>query len=823
MGIIKCKMCGGDMEIGEGISVAECEYCGTKQTVPNVDNEKKLTLFSRANRLRLACEFDKAASVYENLVAEFPEEAEAYWGLVLCKYGIEYVDDPATGKKIPTCHRSSFESILEDSDFEQACENADVVARRMYREEAKVIEQIRRDILEVSGKERPYDIFICYKETDENGQRTLDSVLAQDVYDALTEKGYRVFFSRITLEDKLGTQYEPYIFAALNSARVMLVFGTDYEYINAVWVKNEWSRFLKLMAKDKNKHLIPCYKNIDAYDMPKEFQKLQGQDLGKVGATQDLLRGIEKLLNNGASADTVNTSVTQEAIRKIEQEKTISRVENAVSMGALAMDAGDNEKAKKYFEEALMLDSECIGSYLGLLRLAGNQQAETYARKVREVPIDKLLNYIREHLQLLGDPNNTNNLLTVVARRVPSDELISGLLDLGAKGSAKSALIWYLNRFENAEIVERMIESGANPKDSICWTFDYKVDSNQYVSYTKEIHTALVVALWRRRPEPIIRALVRAGADVNYVVDEYDYYCKQGENGKERLKSKRSVLSLAIDWYKTTDVPKLLIKAGADVNFQIQERTQAYSSIYGYYWKSHTILGAAVFNDRYNVAELLLKHGADPNLKRKIPESYQFLYDGYYETSYVMSEYSPITDTIWKTKNFAMLELLLKYKADPNTHDKRPYLWREKERVMLMEGWTEVPPLKVALENADDAFFEKFLAQKEVDPNVKYCYEKRWGQKSKSIIPVLGVAILEKQTKKVEMLLDAGASFSEKVSFQEEITEVGKENTYKIDEFLLSEYDFTKERLAEMGSLIRAHGWRGKAFLGKSHRCYFGY
>ena len=76
----------------------------------------------------------------------------------------------------------------------------------------------------------------------------------------------------------------------------MLAVGTDYEYYNAVWVKNEWSRYLMLMAKDRKKHLIPCYKNIDAYDMPKEFAKLQAQDMGKVGAMQDLLRGIEKIL-----------------------------------------------------------------------------------------------------------------------------------------------------------------------------------------------------------------------------------------------------------------------------------------------------------------------------------------------------------------------------------------------------------------------------------------------------------------------------------------------------------------------------------------------
>ena len=229
MATIKCKECGGDLVLVVGQSVAECEFCGRRQTVPSADDEKKLIQFERAERLRKQCEFDKAAGIYETIVADFRQEAEAYWGLVLCKYGIEYVDDPATSKKIPTCHRSSFDSIMEDSDFEQVLENADVMARRVYREEAKQIEEIRKGIIAVSANEQPYDIFICYKETAENGERTLDSVLAQDVYDALTDRGYRVFFSRISLEDKLGTEYEPYIFAALNSAKIMLVFGTDYE------------------------------------------------------------------------------------------------------------------------------------------------------------------------------------------------------------------------------------------------------------------------------------------------------------------------------------------------------------------------------------------------------------------------------------------------------------------------------------------------------------------------------------------------------------------------------------------------------------------
>lgn len=296
MAVVRCKMCGGDLVIEPGSTIAECEFCGSRQTVPTGDDEKKLQQFERAEWLRRSCEFDKAAGVYETIVSEYRQESEAYWGLVLCKYGIEYVDDPATGKKIPTCHRSSYESVMDDPNLEQALDYADVVARRQYREEAKQIEELRKSILAVSSNEQPYDIFICYKETDAEGNRTVDSVMAQDLYTALTEKGYRVFFSRVTLREKLGEEFEPYIFAALNSAKVMLAIGTDYEYFNAVWVKNEWSRYLKICAADKSKHLIPCYKGIDAYDMPREFKPLQAVDLGQMGAVQDILFNMEKYI-----------------------------------------------------------------------------------------------------------------------------------------------------------------------------------------------------------------------------------------------------------------------------------------------------------------------------------------------------------------------------------------------------------------------------------------------------------------------------------------------------------------------------------------------
>ena len=132
MAIFKCKMCGGSLEVQDGMSVVECEYCGTKQTLPTGNDEIVVNMFNRANNLRLKYEFDKAADIYEKILDIDNTQAEAHWGIVLCKYGIEYVEDPHTGERIPTCHRTQLESILTDADYQAALEYADAVALSVF-------------------------------------------------------------------------------------------------------------------------------------------------------------------------------------------------------------------------------------------------------------------------------------------------------------------------------------------------------------------------------------------------------------------------------------------------------------------------------------------------------------------------------------------------------------------------------------------------------------------------------------------------------------------------------------------------------------------
>ncbi len=356
MQVFKCKMCGGTFNIENGTTVAECEFCGRKQTIPKLDDEKRANLYDRANHFRRNNDYDKAMGIYEIILNEDKTDAEAYWSILLCKYGVEYVEDPTTHKRVPTINRTQFTSIIKDVDYKNALKYADGYQRDIYQEEAKEIDKIQKGILAISGKEEPFDVFICYKETDHSGRRTIDSVLAQELYYNLKNEGFKVFFSRITLEDKLGVAYEPYIFAALNSAKVMVVIGSKTEYFNAVWVKNEWSRYLSLIRKGEKKTLIPAYKDMDPYDLPEEFSHLQAQDMNKLGAMQDLVYGIKKIVERSNPKSVIRETVIRE---NPSHDKS-----PLIRRAYLFLEDGDFESADDYAEKILDMDPECAEAYL---------------------------------------------------------------------------------------------------------------------------------------------------------------------------------------------------------------------------------------------------------------------------------------------------------------------------------------------------------------------------------------------------------------------------------------------------------------------------
>ena len=160
--IIKCRMCGGDIQFNPGDTYGQCEYCGGTSTIPKGNDEQRLNRFNRANHFRRQCEFDKAIAAYEKILEEDDSDAEAHWGVVLSKYGIEYVEDPVSHERIPTCHRVQVSSILSDEDYQAALRNvADSYARDLYEKEAKRIAEIRaRTRNTISPAAPPFAFFL---------------------------------------------------------------------------------------------------------------------------------------------------------------------------------------------------------------------------------------------------------------------------------------------------------------------------------------------------------------------------------------------------------------------------------------------------------------------------------------------------------------------------------------------------------------------------------------------------------------------------------------------------------------------------------------
>ena len=65
-----------------------------------------------------------------------------------------------------------------------------------------------------------------------NVDKTEDSIIARQIYDELSKSGYRVFFAEKTLEDKVGTEYEPIIFKALHTSKIF----TSVSF-NSCWIR----------------------------------------------------------------------------------------------------------------------------------------------------------------------------------------------------------------------------------------------------------------------------------------------------------------------------------------------------------------------------------------------------------------------------------------------------------------------------------------------------------------------------------------------------------------------------------------------------------
>lgn len=344
MAVLKCKMCGGPIRV-MGPRIGECEDCGTRVLLPIINEERIVNLYNRGNHFREVGEYDRAYSAYESIIAQDRDDAEAHWCLLLCRYGINYVKDDRTGAFRPTLSRMNRSPINEDPDYLAALRCSDEEMKQWYRQEAAKLADIQNLFLEIMKKEPPYDVFICFKAEEADGRRTKASELGQDIYEELTARGLQVFFSRITLADRIGEEFEPYIFSALYTARVMLVVADKAEQLQARWVKNEWIRYLAMMDRDSERTIVPVFYQMSPYDFPPEIPMVQGQDMERLGAMQDLAKNVLALCRKAPEKVRLMTGLGE--------EKAVFDLDNALSRIRTLLEDGDFEAVAQRLAEVL--------------------------------------------------------------------------------------------------------------------------------------------------------------------------------------------------------------------------------------------------------------------------------------------------------------------------------------------------------------------------------------------------------------------------------------------------------------------------------------
>ncbi len=347
--LMQCNVCGGELVFDTTTSVYRCRCC--RATYEKKEQDVTLqTDMRQALNLRQSAKFVEARDIYKRVIAEHPDEdlSDAYWGLFLCEQNVLFEVD-GKGEMFPSFYRVTG----DDASESPACDKAIAYARRHDRGKMDVfcdladrIDTAKRKYRTIAETTKPYDIFICFKKTGDDGKITPDTQLATDLYNDLA-RDYNVFFSEKSLHGTVVREYEPNIYYALYTAKVMLLLCSKKEYIESQWLRNEWGRFTKFSKDAEGKAIIPIF--LDGFNpsnLPDELWHEQGiadgrhllRDLGDalkkiihpVDEVEEMKRQFEEMMRVFQTTQakqpvsTLSVSATQteeEQERKAEEER----------------------------------------------------------------------------------------------------------------------------------------------------------------------------------------------------------------------------------------------------------------------------------------------------------------------------------------------------------------------------------------------------------------------------------------------------------------------------------------------------------------------
>ena len=438
MQAVTCKNCGAPLDPNQADhGVVTCEYCGSKFTLSKSTNEKALALLAVGEHALDTCKFDDAYAAFQKAAELDAQEAEAFFGMALAEFKIQYIKDIVNNKLQPVCHGITDKQFADNKNYLTALSLGAENQRSVYTARAKEIDYIRKEFFKLRQSGLEYDCFICVKVTDD-GHKTADSERANDIYYHLKDKGYRPFYSEREIQNETGADYEARILYALQCSPCMLVVCNDESYLNTAWVKNEYLRFISLI-NDEQKETDSIA--IGFYDKPIErlpgrAGRLQGVCLKNPDAYSKIVDFVEKHYHLSGNAPLINrkvyASVTYQkraVVKSQIQKRTLAKYEQTelsvseqakLEIAKSMLESGNFEAAVTRCKSILETNPSCTMAHWYLFLAANNCTSALQFERSRGAVSKESLDSL-EAVIAAGDEKQRQDCYTMLYNRTKAD------------------------------------------------------------------------------------------------------------------------------------------------------------------------------------------------------------------------------------------------------------------------------------------------------------------------------------------------------------------------------------------------------------------
>ena len=195
-----------------------------------------------------------------------------------------------------------------------------------------------------------YDVFISFKNLDENGNDTEDKEIAYKLYRYLSSKKLNVFYSPETLKILGSDDWGETIQRAISLSKVFIAIGTSKKYLESQWLQKERTSFLALRYSDRTR-VIYSYigSSMTTGSLPEDLKNIESFNDNREGELDRLYEYISNHFFNLAITPSISKAKVSD-----------SEIENNTS---LQVDLFDNiimNRSDKLFRKILFIRKEVV-------------------------------------------------------------------------------------------------------------------------------------------------------------------------------------------------------------------------------------------------------------------------------------------------------------------------------------------------------------------------------------------------------------------------------------------------------------------------------